>query len=298
MLCHHPSRQASPGRRQVGQSFKVPLSMLRTCACLGLLAVVAVALAGCGSTSPSPSASAPPASQTPSTTQETPTSETATSTSTTNSSVSSAAAPNTSGPPSFVTDLDMQGGDKVKLEGWFGPPLPAAESNVDQTALSECPQPTDDGRAIVVALDLTATLESSLSGEVELNLGTLPPETLAEYILGFSSGAQCEAAVENPTGIKLGTLQPHRSTTFALWIAFGNAITPNDPHPSEAVLRANNWLMSLPHATVDSESSAYGHANATGPRAVKCVQAGYTAGEETLAVIGGTPKLVQAQTCP
>jgi hypothetical protein len=142
-------------------------------------------------------------------------------------------------------------------------------------------------------------MESSLSGEVEINLGTLPPESLAEYILGFSSGAQCGAAVENPSGIKLGTLQPHQSAHFSMWIAFGNAITPNDPHPSEATLRANNWLMEIPHVTVDGESSAFGQADATGPRVVKCVPGGpIPESGEAITVVGGTPKVVHVQTCP
>jgi hypothetical protein len=254
---------------------------------MAALVPITAVLAGCGSTSstvPNTPAAAKAASQ-----QTTSSSQT---------SSTSAAAPDTSSPASFVVNTGTNGGDAVKIEGWFGPPVPASESNVDQTALSECPAPTDDGRAIVVALDLRATMESSLSGEVEINLGTLPPESLAEYILGFSGGAQCEAAIENPPGIKLGRLQPHQSVYFSMWITFGNAITPNDPQPSEATLRANNWLMEIPHVTVDGESSAFGQAGATGPRIVKCVQSGYTVGEATIAAVDRTPKVVHARMCP
>jgi hypothetical protein len=245
---------------------------------------IAAALAGCDSTtSGSPNA---PAAQV---TSQEPASNAQTSS-------ASAAAPNTSGPASFVVNAGTHGGDEVKIEGWFGPPVPAGESTVEQTALSQCASPTDDGRAIVVALDLTATMESSLAGEVELTLGTFAPETLAEYILGASGGSQCGSGVEDAESIKLGTLQPHQSTTSLVWIAFGNAITPNDAHPSEATLRANNWIMELPRLTIDGESSAFGQVTATGARVVKCV-AGPIESEETIAVIGGMPKVVHGP-CP
>ncbi len=251
---------------------------------------VSVVLAGCGSTTS--------ASQSPSAAQAVSQEAAA------NPQISSTSAstPNTSGPASFVVNAGTHAGDAVKIEGWFGPPMPAGESSVEQTALSQCASPTDDGRAIVVALDVTATMESSLAGEVELNLGTFAPETLAEYVLGFSSGAQCEAGVgSHGPGIKLGTLQPHQSAHFAMWIAFINAITPSDPRPSEATLRRNDWLMSVPYVTVDGESGQPlldEQPSATGPRVVQCIQTSYTAAEDSLAIIGGTPKVVHAQMCP
>jgi hypothetical protein len=59
VLFHHSSQQASPERR----STKVPLLMPRTCACLALLAVVAVVLTGCGSTTSTATTNSSVASQ-------------------------------------------------------------------------------------------------------------------------------------------------------------------------------------------------------------------------------------------
>jgi hypothetical protein len=252
---------------------------LRRRALTAVLVPIAAVLAGCGSSS-STLPNAPAAAQASST---------------------NAAAPKTSAPPSFVVSAGTHGGDAVKIEGWFGPPLPAGESNIEHTALGQCASPTDDGRAIVVALDLKTTLESSLAGEVELNLGTFPTETLGEYVLGFSTGAECTNAEINPTGIKLGNLRPHQSATFSMWIAFINAITSDDPHPSESTLRSNSWLMSLPFVTVDGESGRplpNEQPSATGSRVVQCIQTSYSSGERAVAVIGGTPKVVHAKSCP
>src|SRR5664279_2779583 len=57
MLRHHASRQTTPGRGEIGQFANVPLLMPRAYACLALLTVVAVVLAGCGSTTSTTSAS-------------------------------------------------------------------------------------------------------------------------------------------------------------------------------------------------------------------------------------------------
>jgi hypothetical protein len=263
---------------------------------LMLLGLVAMLFAGCGSSQSSSSSTGSTSLPGGATSPDPSGSPVAPDTSST-----SVAGPNTSGSPSFVVNTGTSDGDAVKIQGWFGPALPASESNVDQTTLSECGTDAGDGRAMVVALDLTVTLESSLAGEVELNLGSMSSEVLAEYIFGYSSGAQCTPAEVNPvTGIKLGRLQPHQSTTFPMWVVLINAITPNEPHPSEATLRHSNWLMALPHVTVDGESSVQPDAqpSANGPRVVQCTQSGYSVGEDTIAIIGGTAKAVQGQTCP
>lgn len=123
-----------------------------------------------------------------------------------------------------MVDATTQDGDRVKIAGWFGPPLPASQSDVDHTAFSECPPPATNGRAMVARLDLATTLESSLPGEVELNTGRAVAGT--DYVLDFGESAECKSEVED-TGVKLGTLQPHQSTDFAMWVVFVNAITPN-----------------------------------------------------------------------
>ncbi len=258
---------------------------------LALLVVVASVLAGCGSTAsslpPNPATTPSPAAVA-TTTQAAPAPAPATST--------SAATPNTSGSPSFVVNATTQDGDKVKIEGWFGSPLPAGESDIDQTAFSECPPPATDGRAIVVHLDLATTLETSLSGEVELNTGSAVAGT--DYVMGYGSGAQCESEAEG-TGAKLGTLQPHQSTDFTMWLVSVNAITPNDQHPSEKVLGARDWVMELPQVTVDGSSSLDGHLSATGPRVVTCETGGpLPSRSEYVAPIGSTSKRLHLAVCP
>lgn len=204
-------------------------------------------LAGCGSTTSSTSTpNVTPISQTPSA----PTEETAT---TTTTSSNTAAAPDASGPPAFTTEGSTENGDKLRIEGRFGPILPASESDVDQTVLAECPR--YDDRELVTRLDLTTTIESSLSGTVML-VGFVPPLSevshLVDYVLGFSEGPSCTlAAEESGPSINLGTLQPHQPVNFTMWVVLLDAITPSDPHPSLHTLAHQNWIMGAPEATVD-----------------------------------------------
>lgn len=69
-----------------------------------ILLLAAALLAGCGS-SGAGSLNAPPAASQPES--------------------SAPATTNTSGPASFVVHASTQEGDQVKVEGWFGPALPA-----------------------------------------------------------------------------------------------------------------------------------------------------------------------------
>jgi hypothetical protein len=267
---------------------------------VALIPISASFLAGCGTTA----SSDPPSSSAGSTAlpgvRATP-GHAAPATPAQEASTASAPESQTSGPPSFVVNATTQQGDTVKIEGWFGPALPASESDVDQTAFNECPAPAPDGRAIVVRLDLSATLESSLSGEVELNTGSAIGGV--DYVMGYSSGAQCESGAES-TGAKLGTLQPHQATDFTMWVVFVNAITPNNPHPSEKALGehalGNGWVMAIPGVTVDDSASAgEGHQSASGPRVVACEPGGpIPERSEYLAPIGGTPKLTRGSLCP
>jgi len=66
----------------------------------------------------------------------------------------SQAASGGSGPADFVIEATTEKGDKVKVEGRFGPPQAAAESDVSQGALGECPSPASDGRELIVRLDM------------------------------------------------------------------------------------------------------------------------------------------------
>lgn len=140
------------------------------CWIIPLATLCVVFLAGCGSSGFSSSTSS---FTTPPVSVGTPTQPDPTTSPTTSSTTANAPA----GAPSFVVQGTTQDGDKVKVEGRFGSPLRPSESDVDQTALSSCPPPANDGRAMVVRLDLTATLESSLSGKVDVFPVTLHETT-------------------------------------------------------------------------------------------------------------------------
>lgn len=221
--------------------------MMRSVCQAATLALVTVLIAGCGSNAgpQSSSASQPMASTASSTTPAT------------TSDPSTTAAPSAGGPPSFTMTGTTENGDHVRVEGRFGPTLPASESDVDQAVLSECPG--YDGREMVTRLDLTATLESSLSGTVVL-YGFIPPISqvshLVDYVLGYSEGPTCDLVnEESEISINFGTLQPHQPANFTMWVVLLDAITPNDPHPSEQTLAHQNWLMGAPEASVDGSAA-------------------------------------------
>jgi hypothetical protein len=239
-----------------------------------MVLIVAVAMAGCGSTaSGSSSASVPAATgQTQATT-------------TTQAASTSAAEPSSSGPPSFVVNATTQEGDKVNVEGRFGPALPASESDVDQTALSECPSPASDGRAVVARLDLTTTLESSLAGEVQLGT-SLIMNHLVDFVMGFSEGPRCESESGDVIA-DLGSLQPNEPHGFTMWVVLADAITPDTPHPSEQTLGAEHWLMEVPQVSVNGSLAKV--TSATGPRVVKCEE-NPIEGDTYIATTGDTPK--------
>jgi hypothetical protein len=256
-----------------------------------LLALVAIVLAGCGLTSPSVPPPSTASAQTTSTADPT-------------TSNTSAAAPNTDDPPSFVVNATTQDGDKVKVEGWFGPALPAGESDVDQTALSECPSPASDGRAMVVRLDLTTTLESSLSGEVALEAAHVDSKGIVNFVLGFSEGAHCVTGEANEASIKLGTMQPGQSANFTMWAVLPNAITPEVPQPTVKELGEKDWLMTPIEPSVNGSSYLEDqHNRVSGPRLVKCHPGANPTEpsgpeDEYLAVVGDTATTLLEAECP
>ncbi len=277
-------RQRARTRRHDAIATSLRTAGLRSSAGLALLILAASVLAGCGSSA----GSVPPPPATNVQTQST--ADPATSS-------ASAAAPNTDGPPSFVVQATTKEGDRVKVEGWFGPPLPASESDVDQTALSECPPPAPDGRAMVVRLDLATTLESSLSGEVELETSYLTGKTV-NFVMGFSEGPQCDNGQPGYANIKLGTLQPGESHTFTMWVILPDAITPDDPHPSEQTLGSEHWFMVAPEPSVNGSSYLQDqHNSLSGPRVVTCPRV-YEASEQYLAVVGDTSTTLHESVCP
>ena len=169
---------------------------------------------------------------------------------------------------SFVLQGTTQEGDKVKVEGRFGSPLRPSESDVDQTALSECPPPAPDGRALVVRLDLTTTLESSLAGEVEVDASPIAGP-MVSFVMGFKEGARCEGGQPQNVVVNFGSMKPGQSVNFTMWVVLPDAITPADPHPSEHALTAQPWLMGVPLPLVNGKGIGT-PSKLSGPRVVRC----------------------------
>jgi hypothetical protein len=176
-------------------------------------------------------------------------------------------APNPQVKPAFSFSGKTEHGDTVRLEGRFGPILPPDESDVDQEALAGCPE--SDGRDLVRQLDLTITITSSLSGDVQVVAPTvaLNDEEGAEeirkldFIMSGPEGAVCSKGLGNTEGgymVDLGSLQPHERSTLPVWVVLIDAITPAEPHPSLKRLQTQEWLMTNPTVRVDGVDAISG----------------------------------------
>jgi hypothetical protein len=210
------------------------------------LSMACAALIGCGAASSSAPNAAPLASQARSAPPTT--------TPTTDQAVS-----NLKGRPTFVRDGHTAHGDTIHLEGRFGPLLPPSESDVDQAALSSCPE--TDGRELVRRLDLTFAITSGLSGEVRI----APPIVAANeeegaeevrnlnFVVAAPEGTSCRKGLgeDERSAISLGVMQPNEHRTLSVWAVLIDAITPTDPNPSRATLKAQEWLMTYPEISVD-----------------------------------------------
>lgn len=257
-----------------------------------LAALSALLMAGCGSSGSSLSTSS---FTVPTASVSTPTQSDPTTAPTTSSTAETAPA----GAPSFVVQGRTQEGDKVKVEGRFGSPLPPSESDVDQTALSECTPPAPDGRELVVRLDLSVTLESSLAGEITLSTSPVVGP-LVSFVMGFREGPRCEGGEPKNAEANFGSVQPGQSVSFTMWVVLPDAITPNDPHPSEKALAARGWLMGLPTPLVNGKGIGTPR-RLSGPRVVRCHANGDNVnepGNEYIAVVGDTPTTLHESECP
>lgn len=258
-----------------------------------LAVLCAVLLAGCGSSGSSPSTSG---FTTPTASVNTPT-QTDPATAPTTSSTTADSSP--AGAPSFVVQGTTSDGDKVKVEGRFGSPLRPSESDVDQTALSECTPPAPDGRELVVRLDLSVTLESSLAGEVTLSTSPIVGP-LVSFVMGFKEGARCEGGEPKNVEANFGSVQPGQSVNFTMWVVLPDAITPADPHPSERALAARGWLMGVPLPLVNGKGIGTPN-KLSGPRVVRCRTNGdgvNEPGNEYIAVVGDEPTTMVESECP
>ncbi len=267
------------------------LGITRHRAAAALAALCAVLVAGCGSSGSSASTGS---FTTPTASVSTPTQSNPTTAPTTNSTTAAAVA----AAPAFVVQGTTSDGDKVKVEGSFGSPLPPNESDVNQTALGECPSPAPDGRELVVRLNLTTTLESSLAGEVEVDTTPIVGP-LVSFVMGYREGARCEGGEPQNVVANFGSMQPGQSVNFTMWVVLPDAITPNDPHPSEKALAAHMWLIGIPFPSVNHQGIGT-PTRLSGSRVVRCRHedfglAGY---EHYIAVVGDTPTTLHESGCP
>jgi hypothetical protein len=180
----------------------------------------------------------------------------------------SAAAPDPTKPPDFVLTGQTAEGDKVRVEGRFGPALPPAQSDANQTAVNECS--LSDGRELIARLDLITTIQSNLAGQVTIDgFHTLTnSKGLTELLMGYSGGATCHPGNLPASEVELGSLQPHVPHPFTLWAILDKAITPNDPHPSAKEL-GQGWGMDIPTIDVNGTPATRGIA-VGGPHVIVC----------------------------
>jgi len=235
-----------------------------------LASTVVTAVTGCGSSAPTGVTASRPLSAPPP--------------ATTTQATSAVAA--VTGPPDFTLAAKTQAGDSVTVEGRFGPALAPAQSDADPAAVRECPQ--SDGRELIVRLDLTTTIRSSLAADVTLDQFRSDgiADNLTEFLMGYTGGPSCQSVDGADHQVDLGTLQPHAPHQFTAWAILDDAITPNEPHPSPRRL-GSQWRMDIPtiaiNGTVVTEAATAG-----GPRVIRCTNT--TAGQDdTLISITGTP---------
>jgi hypothetical protein len=245
-----------------------------------LVVIAALALTGCGSsTTTSTTPNNPGAANQPQITPDATTSTTETAIATT-----------PTGPPGFTVHGATPKGDEVRIEGWLGPPSPVNGSEVQQAAVEGCAAPASDGRAVIVRLDLTTTIESSLSGEVELAIGLGNEGSLPYFLLGTSQGAVCDG--REGTTIHLGTLQPGQPSHVTVWLVLADAVSPKNPQPTQQSLAEEGWAMAVPTAQVNGElveGPPGALATVEGPQFIKCEDG------ESIALIAGTPAKI---VCP
>ncbi len=194
----------------------------------------------------------------------------------------------------FLVSATGEGGDTVKLEGRFGPPLPAAQSDVNQEALSECPGSAGDGRATTVRLDLVVALESSLAGQVGVETSFVGDRQL-DFVMG-SNPPSCVLGEAGSASVDFGVVQPHQSASFSMWVVLPDVITPDDPQPSEQTLREQGWFIESPTLTLNGSLVAVvadQQRDTTGPRVVECQN---NPGAKFIALIGGTPQILTEQS--
>lgn len=211
--------------------------------------------------------------------------------------------------PDFTVMTTTTEGDKVKVEGRIGKLATPSEAGVDPNVLSTCPSPASDGRALTVSVALSITLESSLAGEVEVITGRARGSDFFYLIMPYNTGAECKPLAEaSEAKISFKNLQPHQTEQFVMSAILPDAVTPNEPHPSEASLSKKSWFLEVPTATVNGQGApAEVYPNpktaprVSGPRIATCAES--ESPEKYVPVLDSMPtKLTNADTehdpCP
>jgi hypothetical protein len=215
--------------------------------------ITVVAVAGCGSSRSNVTTASNAATQATA------------ATSTTTSSQAPA-----SGSPNFVIRQTTESGVAVKVEGRLGPPLAASESDVDQATLRRCPYHL--GNALVVRLDMTASIESGQPGDVQLDLGNAPIE---HELLVITPSSGCRHGGVNAATANFGELSAQSAGHATAWIVLPQVAAPAYPHPSSTELSKEGWVMFDPAIKVNGSEEQYNTSSEDadrleGPSAVRC----------------------------
>jgi hypothetical protein len=191
--------------------------------------------------------------------------------------------------PDFTIAAKNSGGDRVLVAGSFGPPVAQTRSDADQSALKEC-LTASDGRALVVRMDLEITVQSGLPTDVGLsNFGF--DGGLISFLMGYSAGADCQQG--NTVSFHLA---PHQPAHFTIWLVLGDAITANNPSPTEKDL-TNKYMATVP--SIDLSENNTGKMRMGGRRLLFCrlnVSAeSYEEPTAMLVVAGAVPKQITSE---
>jgi hypothetical protein len=188
--------------------------------------------------------------------------------------------------PDFVITVKGAGGYRAQVLGHFGRATTLGGSDADQEALATC-SGAANSRAMVVRLDLRATVTSSLAVHVELsdfNRDAAYPAYTTHFLMNYSAGPECGDGGLGQVA-DLGEIEPNTPHDFTMWVVLANAISPDDPSPSLATL-GQHALLRVPTVLLGGDSFSYGtdpDMRVGGPRVIECAG-------KTISAAGALPK--------
>ena len=160
-------------------------------------------------------------------------------------------------------EASSTGGDAISTTVSFGAVESVANSNVDSSILTNCG--FDISRALVVAGELQTLDDSSDSVQVDETLQYVATDPGTMYfVLGLSSGSQCEAPDNNPN--VSFTVSRGSPNDFYFWVVLPNTITPDNPSGDPTTL--GQWVVLAP--SVSLEGNPADTTSVFGPRVVSC----------------------------